>query len=216
MRAAIGKTLADHFGGAIPICGIAGDQQAAAIGQACSQPGDTKATYGTGAFVLTHAGDKPPHSRNRLLGDRRLADRRAAPLCARGLASSSPGSMMQWLRDQLGLIGTAAESEAFARSVADSAGVCIVPAFTGLGAPHWDPDARGAVLGLTLGASRAHIVRAALEAIANQTFELQRAFAADGAGWSSLRIDGGMVGERLPRPGPRRFAGPRGRAAGQH
>jgi glycerol kinase len=103
------------------------------------------------------------------------------------------GSMMQWLRDGLGLIATSAESEALARSVADSAGVTIVPAFTGLGAPHWDPDARGAILGLTLGSTRAHIVRAALEAVANQSFELQRAFAADGIDWSSLRIDGGMA-----------------------
>jgi glycerol kinase len=188
----IGVTLADHFGGAIPICGMAGDQQAAAIGQACLATGDTKATYGTGAFVLTHAGEVPPVSHHRLLstvawqigGQRRYALEGSLFVA---------GSMMQWLRDHLGLIGTAAESEALARSVADSAGVCVVPAFTGLGAPHWDPGARGAILGLTLGAHRGHIVRAALEAIANQTFELQRAFAGDGVCWSSLRIDGGMA-----------------------
>ena len=188
----LGTTLADHFGGPIPICGVAGDQQAAAIGQACFAPGDTKATFGTGTFVLTHAGEAPPVSRNRLLatvawqlaGERRYA-----------LEGSlfGAGSMMQWLRDALGFIGTSAESEALARSVVDSDGVCVVPAFTGLGAPHWDPDARGAILGLTLGTGRAHIVRAALEAVANQTFELQRSFAADGVDWSSLRIDGGMA-----------------------
>ncbi len=187
----LGTTLADHFGGAIPICGVAGDQQAAAIGQACFAPGDTKATYGTGTFVLTHAGVTPPVSHHRLLATVawQLAGERHYALEGSLFVA---GSMVQWLRDQLGLIGTAPESEALARSVADSAGVTVVPAFTGLGAPHWDPGARGAILGLTLGASRAHIVRAALEAVANQTFELQRAFAADGINWSSLRIDGGM------------------------
>ena len=188
----LGETLPDHFGSAIPICGVAGDQQAAAIGQACFAPGDTKATYGTGTFVLSHAGDTPPVSHHRLLATVawQLAGERHFALEGSLFVA---GSMMQWLRDQLGLIGTAPESEALARSVADSAGVTIVPAFTGLGAPHWDPGARGAILGLTLGANRAHIVRAALEAVANQTFELQRAFAADGIGWSSLRIDGGMA-----------------------
>jgi glycerol kinase len=188
----LGATLADHFGAAIPICGIAGDQQAAAVGQGCYDPGDTKATFGTGTFVLTLAGDAPPVSRNRLLSTIacQLGGKRRYALEGSLFVA---GSMMQWLRDQLGLIGTSAESEQLARSVQDSAGVCVVPAFTGLGAPHWDPDARGAILGLTLGSNRAHIVRAALEAVANQTFELQRAFAADGINWSSLRIDGGMA-----------------------
>ncbi len=188
----LGATVADLFGVPIPICGIAGDQQAAAIGQACFAPGDTKATFGTGTFVLTHAGEAPPVSRHRLLATvawQIESERRYALEGSLFVA----GSMMQWLRDGLGLIATSAESEALARSVADSAGVTIVPAFTGLGAPHWDPDARGAILGLTLGSTRAHIVRAALEAVANQSFELQRAFAADGIDWSSLRIDGGMA-----------------------
>ena len=187
----LGTTLADHFGTPIPICGIAGDQQAAAVGQGCYEPGDTKATFGTGTFVLTLAGDAPPVSHNRLLSTIacQLGGKRRYALEGSLFVA---GSMMQWLRDQMGLIGTSAESEQLARSVRDSAGVCVVPAFTGLGAPHWDPDARGAILGLTLGANRAHIVRAALEAVANQTFELQRAFAADGISWSSLRIDGGM------------------------
>ena len=187
----IGATLADHFGAAIPICGMAGDQQAAAIGQACFAAGGTKATFGTGTFVLTHAGDSPPVSRSRLLGTVAWQLDGVRRYALEGSLFVA-GSMMQWLRDQLGLIGTSAESEALARSVPDSAGVTVVPAFTGLGAPHWDADARGAILGLTLGANRAHIVRAALEAVANQTFELQRAFAADGVHWSVLRIDGGM------------------------
>jgi len=188
----LGMTLGDHFGAPIPICGIAGDQQAAAVGQGCYEPGDTKATFGTGTFVLTLAGESPPVSQNRLLATVacQLGGKRRYALEGSLFVA---GSMMQWLRDQLGLIGTAAESEALARSVPDSAGVSVVPAFTGLGAPHWDPDARGAILGLTLGANRAHIVRAALEAVANQTFELQRAFAADNIRWSSLRIDGGMA-----------------------
>jgi glycerol kinase len=188
----LGETLSDLFGISIPICGIAGDQQAAAIGQACFQPGDTKATYGTGAFILAHAGDEPPHSRNRLLatvawqidGERRFALEGSIFVA---------GRMVQWLRDSLEMIDASAETEELARSVPDSGGVQIVPAFAGLGAPHWDPNARGAVLGLTLGSTRAHLARAALEAIANQTHELQRAFAADGAAWSSLRIDGGMA-----------------------
>ncbi len=103
------------------------------------------------------------------------------------------GQTIQWLRDELGLIAASGECEALARSVADSDGVQLVPAFAGLGAPHWRPDARGAILGLTLGSSRAHLVRAALEAVANQSAELQRAFAADGIHWSRLRIDGGMA-----------------------
>ena len=183
----------DAFGPPIPICGIAGDQQAAAIGQACFAPGDTKATYGTGGFILTHAGREPPSSGNRLLstvawqvgGERRYALEGSLFVA---------GSMMQWLRDLVGMIATSDESEVLARSVPDSGGVTVVPAFTGLGAPHWDAEAKGAVFGLTLGSTRAHIVRAALEGVVNQSCELQRAFAADGVNWSSLRIDGGMAG----------------------
>jgi glycerol kinase len=187
-----GETTPGLFGRAIPICGIAGDQQAAAIGQGCFEPGATKATFGTGSFILTEAGDAPPRSGNRLIatvasqvgGQRRYALEGSLFVA---------GSMMQWLRDAVGVLETSAESEALARSVPDSGGVMVVPAFTGLGAPHWDPDARGAVLGLTLGSTKAHIVRAALEGIVNQTCELQRAFAGDGVRWSRLRIDGGMA-----------------------
>ncbi len=192
----IGFTLPEHFGEPIAIAGMAGDQQAAAIGQGCFAPGDTKATYGTGAFILTHAGEVPPHSEHRLLttvawqldGERRYALEGSLFVA---------GQMIQWLRDELGLIAASSDCEALARSVTDSGGVQIVPAFAGLGAPHWRPDARGAILGLTLGSSRAHLVRAALEAVANQSAELQQAFAADGVHWSCLRIDGGMAANDL-------------------
>jgi glycerol kinase len=188
----IGETLPELFGRAIPICGIAGDQQSAAIGQACFEPGATKATYGTGSFILTHAGAEPPQSAHRLLGTVawQLAGERRYALEGSLFVA---GSMMQWLRDSVGIIETSAESEALARSVPDSGGVQVVPAFTGLGAPHWNAEARGAILGLSLGSTRAHIVRAALEGIVNQTNELKRAFAGDGVEWSSLRIDGGMA-----------------------
>lgn len=188
----VGATLAAHFGGPIPICGIAGDQQAAAIGQACFAPGETKATYGTGAFILSHTGTEPPKSANRLLSTIawQIGGKRHYALEGSLFVA---GRMIQWLRDELGMLAAAVESEAVARSVPDSGGVQIVPAFAGLGAPHWDPDVRGSILGLTLGSGSAHIVRAALEAVANQTSELKRAFAADGVAWSSLRIDGAMA-----------------------
>ena len=187
-----GLTLPEHFGRPIAITGMAGDQQAAAIGQACFGAGDTKATYGTGAFILTHAGAVPPVSAHRLLSTVawQLGGDRAYALEGSLFVA---GQMIQWLRDELGLIAASADCEALARSVSDSGGVQIVPAFAGLGAPHWQPEARGAILGLTLGTGRAHIVRAALEAVANQSAELQRAFAADGVHWSRLRIDGGMA-----------------------
>ncbi|HEX8579796.1 MAG TPA: glycerol kinase [Allosphingosinicella sp.] len=180
------------FGALIPICGLAGDQQAAAIGQACFAPGDTKATYGTGAFVLTHTGTEQRRSGQRLLstvawqlgGERRYA-----------LEGSvfAAGSLIQWLRDSLGLIADSADTEALARSVPDSRGIVIVPAHGGLGAPHWRPEARGAITGLTFSAGRVEIARAALEAMSHQTQDLMTAFAADGAEWSRLKIDGGMA-----------------------
>jgi len=184
--------LPEHFGRPIAINGMAGDQQAASIGQGCFMPGDTKATYGTGAFILTHAGATPPVSSNRLISTVawQLGGERHYALEGSLFVA---GQMLQWLRDDLALIASSGESEALARSVETSGGVQIVPAFAGLGAPHWQPDARGAILGLTLGSGRGQIVRAALEAIANQSAELQRAFAADGVHWSRLRIDGGMV-----------------------
>jgi glycerol kinase len=180
------------FGAPIPICGIAGDQQAATIGQSCLAPGDTKATFGTGAFVLTQAGATPPASRNRLLSTIvwQLGGRRAYALEGSVFVA---GSLIKWLRDTLHLIGTAGETEALARSVPDNGGAYLVPALSGLGAPWWEPEARGAISGLSFSTGRAHIVRAALEAMAHQAHDLKTAFAADGVDWKCLRIDGGMV-----------------------
>ena len=189
---AIAATYPALFGRAIPICGVAGDQQAATIGQDCLSPGDTKATFGTGAFILTHCGPEPPRSGHRLLSTVawQVGGKRAFALEGSLFVA---GQVVSWLRDSLGLIARSAETARIAASVPDSQGVQFVPAFTGLGAPHWQPEARAAILGLTLGAGKAHIVRAALEGVTNQAAELQRAFAADGARWSKIRIDGGMA-----------------------
>jgi glycerol kinase len=187
-----GSTSLEHFGAPIPITGMAGDQQAAAIGQTCLAPGDTKATYGTGAFILSNTGAHQPASRHRLLATVawQLGGMRTYALEGSVFVA---GSLLGWLRDQLGLIGSAEETEALARSVGDSGGVYVVPALSGLGAPHWKPSARASISGLTFAAGRAHIVRAGLEAMAHQTHDLMTAFAADGAGWEVLKIDGGMV-----------------------
>lgn len=186
----IGETTV--LGGSIAICGVAGDQQAATIGQACLKRGETKATFGTGAFVLTHAGATPPTSDHRLLSTVawQVGGKRTYALEGSVFVA---GSLVQWLRDTLGLIGTAAETEALARSVEDNGGVYLVPALAGLGAPWWEPEARGSITGLSFASGRAHIVRAALEAMALQAHDLKTAFAADGADWGVLRIDGGMV-----------------------
>jgi len=179
------------FGAAIPICGLAGDQQSATIGQGCSAPGATKATFGTGAFILTATGAIVPHSRHRLLGTvlSQIGGERRFALEGSVFVA---GSMVKWLRDGLGWIGCAADTEALARAN-DNGGVTVVPALAGLGAPHWRPDAKGAIFGLTLGTRREQIVRAALESLAHQCSDLQAAFAADGATWATLRIDGGMA-----------------------
>lgn len=179
------------LGHAIPISGLAGDQQAATIGQHCLSFGDTKATFGTGAFVLTNMGQQLPRSSHRLLGTV-LCQQDGKRTYALEGSIFVAGSLIKWLRDELGVIRTAGESEALARSVADNGGVLFVPALAGLGAPHWQPDATGVVAGLTQGTSRAHIVRAAMESLAHQCHDLQSAFAADGAAWKTLRIDGGM------------------------
>ena len=189
---ALGETLASHFGAPIKIAGMAGDQQAALIGQGCLTTGQTKATFGTGAFVLTQTGRTLPQSKHRLLstivwqisGERHYALEGSVFVA---------GSLVQWLRDDLGLIAHAAETEPLARSVPDNGGVYLVPALSGLGAPHWRPDARGSISGLSFAAKKAHVARAALEAMAHQTHDLKTAFAADGADWAELRIDGGMV-----------------------
>jgi glycerol kinase len=187
-----GTARTDLFGHAIPIRGMAGDQQAASIGQGCLASGQCKATYGTGAFILAQTGSEARLSKNRLLttvavqqdGERRYALEGAIFVA---------GSLVQWLRDTLGILGSAAETATLAASVPDTAGVHLIPALAGLGAPHWRPDVRGAITGLSFGTGRAHIARAALEAMAYQTHDLMAAFAADGAPWRELRIDGGMA-----------------------
>ncbi|MGB3166534.1 MAG: glycerol kinase GlpK [Alteraurantiacibacter sp.] len=188
----LGTTRPDLFGGTIPICGMAGDQQAATIGQGCLSVGDTKATYGTGAFVLANTGERMPHSEHRMLGTVLFQLDGNRTYAIEG-AVFVAGSLIKYLRDTLGLLDDAAQSEALARSVKENGGVVIVPALSGLGAPHWQPDARGIICGLGFDTGRAHIARAALEAMAHQTHDLADAFAADGAKWSSLRIDGGMA-----------------------
>jgi glycerol kinase len=180
------------FGSAIAITGFAGDQQAATIGQGCLAPGQTKATYGTGAFVLTCQGEAIPQSTNRLLGTvlTQLGGKRTYAIEGSVFVA---GSLVQWLRDSLGIVDVASQTEALARSIPDSGGVVIVPALSGLGAPHWQAEARGVIAGLSFASGKAHLARAALEAMAHQTHDLAQAFAADGAPWQSLRIDGGMA-----------------------
>lgn len=180
------------FGAPIPICGLAGDQQAATIGQACLSPGDTKATYGTGAFVLTATGTILPTSRHRLLATiaYQLDGQRHYALEGSVFVA---GSLIKWLRDDLGMLANAAESAGIANSVPDNGGVYLVPALSGLGAPWWRPEARAAISGLSFAAGRAHVIRAALEAQAHQTHDLKTAFAGDGSDWTRLRIDGGMA-----------------------
>jgi glycerol kinase len=188
-----GETDPALFGRAIPIAGMAGDQQAALIGQACFSPGMVKSTYGTGCFILMHTGDRPLLSQNRLLATPAytIAGERAYALEG---SSFVAGAAIKWLRDRLGLITQADETAAVAGGVPDDHGVWLVPAFVGLGAPHWRPDARGTILGLTLDSSAAHLVRATLESIAYQTGDLTAAMRADGATKpAALRIDGGMA-----------------------
>ena len=189
-----GATAPHLLGGAVLIGGVAGDQQAALVGQACLEPGMAKSTYGTGCFLLLHTGARPVPSAHRLL---------TTPTCAvggqRGYALEGSifvaGAAMRWLRDALRLLGSPADSAAIAQSVPDTQGVYLVPAFVGLGAPHWEPGARGLICGLGFDTSAAHIVRAALESVAYQTLDLTRAMQQDGAqAPRALRIDGGMAG----------------------
>jgi glycerol kinase len=187
-----GHTVAELFGASIPVRAMVGDQQSAAVGQDCVATGQTKATYGTGCFVLVHTGEAPRVSRHRLLTTVALRLEGQATYALEGSIFNA-GSVVQWLRDQLRLVTTAAETAAVAASVSSSGGVYCVPAFTGLGAPWWDPDARGALLGLTRDSGRAEIVRAALEGVAFQTRDLATAFAEDGVPFSALRVDGGMA-----------------------
>src|SRR5689334_1736810 len=179
--------------GGIPIAGIAGDQQAALFGQACFKPGAAKNTYGTGCFALVNTGQRPVVSAHGLLTTIawRIGGRTTYALEG---AVFVAGAAVQWLRDGLGIIATAAETDALARSVADTEGVYFVPAFVGLGAPYWDQHARGVIVGLTRGTTRAHLARAALEAIAYQSRDVLDAMAADAkASLGDLKVDGGAV-----------------------
>lgn len=193
--AVVGTTARDIFGAEIPVAGIAGDQQAALFGQGCYEPGDAKNTYGTGAFLLM------------VIGDRHQAvdvssgvlttvacDAAGTPTLALEGSVFIAGAAVQWLRDGLGLIETAAETEAMARSVDDTGGVYFVPALVGLGSPHWEPEARGTIVGLTRGTERAHLARAALEAMAYSTRDVLDAMAtASGVALSRLKVDGGAA-----------------------
>lgn len=177
----------------IPISGLAGDQQAALYGQGCLEPGDAKCTFGTGSFLLMNVGDKPVLSSHGLVGTVawRMADVRAYALEGSAFIS---GALVQWLRDGLRIINSAAESEALATSVADDGGVTVVPALAGLGAPHWRPEARGSIQGISRGTTTGHIARAALQAMALQNVDLVRAMEEDsGRKLTRLRVDGGAT-----------------------
>ncbi len=177
----------------IPIAGVAGDQQAALFGQGCVRPGQSKNTYGTGCFLLLHTGGRPVASRAGLLTTLACGPDGGPAYALEGSVFIA-GAAIQWLRDGLGLIARAGETEAIARSVPDSGGLVLVPAFVGLGAPYWRADVRGAILGLTRGSTRAHVVRAALESLAFQSRDLVEAMARDaGSRVRALQVDGGAV-----------------------
>ncbi|MGE0829204.1 MAG: glycerol kinase GlpK [Hyphomonadaceae bacterium] len=188
-----GETDPSLFGRAIPITGVAGDQQAALVGHGCLAPGRAKATYGTGCFLVMNAGAHPARSKNRLLGTIGYQTQSEIAYALEGSIFSA-GATIQWLRDGLKVIGAARESEALAASLQDNGGVYLVPAFAGLGAPQWAADARGAIVGLTRDSSAAHLVRAGLEAVAYQTRDLLDALKADGApAPEALLVDGGLT-----------------------
>lgn len=179
------------FGGEIRIAGAAGDQQSALFGQACFEKGDAKNTYGTGGFMLVNTGTEPVKSKNGLITTVAWGIESEVNYALEGSVFIS-GAVIQWLRDEVGLLKNAAESETVALSVKDTAGAYIVPAFTGLGAPYWDPYARGAVIGLTRGVNKAHLVRAALESMAYQTTDLMESMAEDmGRPIETFKVDGG-------------------------
>ena len=184
----------------VPIAGLAGDQQSALFGQACFRPGDAKCTYGTGAFILMNTGDQPVASRSGLLTTVAWKLAGARPETRYALEGSAfiAGAAVQWLRDGLQFFTSATEIEALAGSVPDSGGVIVVPAFAGLGAPHWRPDARGSITGLTRGSTRAHIARATLEGIALQNVDILRAMERDsGRSLTMLKVDGGASANDL-------------------
>lgn len=188
----LGETRSNLFRRSIPITAMVGDQQAATIGQACFEPGAIKATYGTGCFMLTPTGDTPTFSQNYLLSTVGWRINGYATYALEGSIFVA-GSGVKWLRDQLGLVASSAETEMMARSVPSTEGVYFVPAFVGLGAPHWQPGTRALITGMTFGTTRAHIVRAYLEAMSYQTCDLLEAFARDGVKPAVLRVDGGMA-----------------------
>jgi len=187
-----GDIQADILGKSVPVRGMAGDQQSALIGQCCFEPGMTKSTYGTGCFAIMNTGNKALQSRNKLLS---TVAYRLAGETTYGLEGSIfiAGAVVQWLRDGLRLIEHASETENIAANNSVSHGVYLVPAFTGLGAPYWDPDARGAILGLTRDTGVSDLVTAALQSVCYQTRDLLEAMVRDGADLSVLRVDGGMV-----------------------
>ena len=187
-----GIAVADCLGGEVPVCGIAGDQQAALIGQAGFDTGMTKSTYGTGCFVVANTGNEALHSENHLLTTVGMRIGGKVTYALEGSVFVA-GSAMQWLRDELRIIGEAPESEAIAKRTGVVEEVYVVPAFAGLGAPYWDPDARGAILGLTRGSGRDELVTATLQSVAFQTCDLIEAMADDGIRPSVIRVDGGMV-----------------------
>jgi glycerol kinase len=186
-----GLTDQGVIGHALPIRGVAGDQQAALVGQACFAAGDVKSTYGTGAFLVLNTARQLVTSKHRLLTTIAYQLNGVVTYALEGSILSA-GSAIQWLRDGLGLIARASDVEALAASVPNTNGVYLVPAFTGLGAPYWDPDARAAIVGLTRASTRAEIARAALDSIAYQTYDLLDAMAADGLRPATLKVDGGM------------------------
>lgn len=189
----VGHTLKDLFGTAIPIAGIAGDQQAALFGQACHQPGMAKNTYGTGCFMLMNTGQQMVESKNGLLTTLAI-DLEGNPVYALEGSVFIAGAAIQWLRDGLKMIDEAPDSEHYATKVSSTDGVYVVPAFAGLGAPYWDMYARGAILGLTRGTTKAHLIRATLESLAYQTKDVLTAMEQDAnVPLKALRVDGGAT-----------------------
>jgi len=199
--AVVGHTDPAWFGAAIPIAGIAGDQQAATFGQGCLHPGMAKNTYGTGCFMLMPTGATPVVSRHNLLATAGWTLGESGVESSQYLLEGSvfmAGAIVQWLRDGLGLISTSAQIESLAAEVPDAGGVVLVPAFTGLGAPHWDPYARGTIVGISRGTSKAHIARAALESIAYQNVDVLEAMQRDaGTPLREMRVDGGAASNDL-------------------
>jgi glycerol kinase len=189
---AFGTAEAALLGASLPVTGIAGDQQAATFGQACFKPGAVKSTYGTGAFIVMNAGERLPALAQGLLGTVAWRLGGKTTYAVEG-AIFNAGTAVKWLRDELKLIAAADESEPLAKGLSSNRGVYFIPAFTGLGAPHWDPDARGAIFGLTRDTGRAEIARAALESACYQTRDLVEAMRAGAGGEQLLRVDGGMV-----------------------